>query len=267
MKFHFSLSILTLLALLLACQPSSGQAEAGEVQEKPKPETIVQDQARPQRQQLIVVTTNDWNDFQGSLQRYEGSAGSWSPVGIAIPIVVGKKGLAWGKGDKEFPQKSGGVKREGDLRSPAGWFNLGAAFGYAPAEKVSNLRFPYLTVGPQTMCIEDDQSDFYNQIIEEGEVPVDWNSTDHMLRQDDLYEWGVFVEHNFPQAAAQGGSCIFLHVWRSANSGTAGCTAMKKADMIEILHWLDETQNPQLVQMPKKVYREVSEMYDLPDTK
>ena len=53
-----------------------------------------------QSTQMIVVTTPDWNSIQGRLQRYErtSSAASWQPVGTAIPIVVGKNGVAWASG-------------------------------------------------------------------------------------------------------------------------------------------------------------------------
>ncbi|MEZ4850769.1 MAG: hypothetical protein R3B93_19570 [Bacteroidia bacterium] len=72
------------------------------------------------------------------------------------------------------------------------------------------------------MCIEDGTSAYYNQIIDEEQAQADWNSTDHMLRKDDLYEWGMFVVHNSPQAVNGDGSCIFLHVAEIDGDGTAG---------------------------------------------
>src|SRR5437879_11698282 len=87
--------------------------------------------------QLLVVTTPDWNSVQGRLERWERIPGtkSWRVVGDAIPIVVGKNGMAWGSGMilPDGVQQSGDpIKREGDGRSPAGVFSLGTAFGYAP---------------------------------------------------------------------------------------------------------------------------------------
>ncbi|MFK7606561.1 MULTISPECIES: hypothetical protein [unclassified Pseudomonas] len=48
--------------------------------------------------QLIVVTTPDWDATQGNAQRYERKGQDFQKVGDAFPIVVGKTGLAWGRG-------------------------------------------------------------------------------------------------------------------------------------------------------------------------
>ena len=34
------------------------------------------------------------------------------------------------------------------------------------------------------------------------------------------------------------GSCIFAHLWKSADSATAGCTAMAELAMRKLLAWL-----------------------------
>ena len=216
----------------------------------------------PTFQQLLIVTTPDWNAFQGTLSKYEWDVKGWKKVGESIPIVVGKKGMAWGKGVMDFPQNGGSAKKEGDQRSPAGVFELGTAFGYA--KQIEGLKTVYTPISPTTMCIEDRTSSSYNQIIDEAEIPSDWNSTDHMLRDDDLYEWGVFVEHNYDPPVPGGGSCIFLHIWREDNKGTAGCTAMEKSKMREILAWLDSSKNPRLVQVPLPAYEVLSSSLDLP---
>src|SRR5205823_794135 len=40
--------------------------------------------------QLILVTTKDWTNVDGSLQRFDRSGSNWKPVGKPIPIVVGR---------------------------------------------------------------------------------------------------------------------------------------------------------------------------------
>ena len=75
--------------------------------------------------QLILVTTKGWNAVEGALQRYERDAtgASWRSTGEKIPIVVGRNGLAWGKGlqgEAAPPGSDGPVKKEGDGRAPAG---------------------------------------------------------------------------------------------------------------------------------------------------
>ena len=44
---------------------------------------------------LILVTTADWNAVDGRLTRYSRLGNKWKQVGEAIPVVVGKNGLAW----------------------------------------------------------------------------------------------------------------------------------------------------------------------------
>ncbi|MEL6842527.1 MAG: L,D-transpeptidase family protein, partial [Bacteroidota bacterium] len=205
--------------------------------------------------QLIVVTTPAWDQFRGKLHRFEGGSSNWKTAAEPIDIVVGKNGLGWSVHEKEKQSMGGPIKKEGDLKSPAGIFNLGTAFGYA--ETATWLQYPYWPITTATMCIEDVQSEYYNQIIDEGEVPADWSSTDHMLRKDDLYEWGIFVEHNYPEAQPKGGSCIFIHVWNPKRTGTAGCTAMDKGEVQRLMAWLDQDKAQRMIQMPQPIYDEL----------
>ena len=54
-----------------------------------------------------------------------------------------------------------------------------------------------------------------------------------------------------PQFSIPGaGSCIFLHVWRAADQGTVGCTAMAHDALEELIIWLNPDAEPRLVQLP-----------------
>ena len=54
--------------------------------------------------QLVLVITPDWSATTGRLQRYERTENNkWTPVGAAVPIVVGRTGLAWGRGAELSP--------------------------------------------------------------------------------------------------------------------------------------------------------------------
>ena len=215
----------------------------------------------PSNQQILLVTTSDWDSVNGKLQCYQWrDAIGWEVHGAAIDIVVGKNGMHWGIGESDFRHKDKDrVKQEGDGRSPAGAYALSTAFGYAPPDSLVGLQFPYVHVTEVTQCIEDTGSAHYNRIIQGDQTPNDWSSTDHMLRQDNLYEWGVFVSHNYGNALPGGGSCIFLHGWRGRNSGTAGCTAMDIEQMKNLVFWLEEAKNPLLVQAPASEMEELLE--------
>ncbi|MEM9932942.1 MAG: hypothetical protein AAF824_04985 [Bacteroidota bacterium] len=246
MKFIFLLFLL----LFLGCSPT--QQEPKGVEEM----SVPTDQQLEEVQQLIVVTTEGWNTLQAVLSLYEGYEGAWTKVGESIPAVVGTAGLAWGRGENQqrFQELEGPVKKEGDKRSPAGVFDLPLAFGYAEKASADFVDIEYVHVSSYIQCIEDISSAYYNQIVPDSLPDADWDSSDRMLRKDDLYEWGVLVGHNYPRPTPGGGSCIFLHVWRDAEHGTLGCTAMDKSFLKDLLTWLSPDRYPQLVQMPAEYY-------------
>jgi L,D-peptidoglycan transpeptidase YkuD (ErfK/YbiS/YcfS/YnhG family) len=215
-------------------------------QKDPAPAALVSDS-----RQLIVVTTPGWSAINGSLQRYERTAASepWRATGDRIPVVVGRGGMGWGNGN--YPAADP-VKQEGDGRSPAGVFRLGTAFGYAPSQSAPT-RMPYLALAPDTECVDDSRSAYYNRIVERSAVTPDWQSSEHM-RSVAEYRWGLVVDQN-PRARPLGGSCVFLHIWDGAGRGTSGCTAMAQPWVETILRWLDPASHPVLVQMPLPEYR------------
>jgi len=216
-------------------------------------------------QQLIVVTTRGWNDVPGMLQRYErqGVRASWQAVGAAVPIVVGRNGLGWGRGVNAPVQGGGPVKHEGDGRSPAGIFTLESAFGYAPADSAQWLTLPYQRATSTYECVDDTTSRYYNQTLERATVAPDWHSAEIMRRPDNAYRWGVIVANNMPAQAA-GGSCIFLHIWSGPTKGTAGCTAMEEPQLLAIMRWLDASRHPLLVQLTDTEYARLRGQWALP---
>jgi len=213
--------------------------------------------------QIVVVTTADWASVSGTLQRFERSNphAAWKAVGQPFPIVVGKTGLAWGNGlvanERLGASANDPIKQEGDGKAPAGVFALGTAFGYEP-QALAGSRLPYLHLTSSVECVDDAKSRYYNRIVDRQNISApDWNSSEHMLRDDELYHWGVAVNHNANPVRPAGGSCIFMHVWRAAGEGTVGCTAMPKEDVEQLIQWLDPAKSPRLVQLPLGQYNKL----------
>ena len=175
-------------------------------------------------------------------------------------MVVGHTGLAWGRGIDRGLRPDGPAKREGDGKSPAGMFTLGTAFGY---EASAATRLPYLPLSESIECVDDAESSLYNQLVDSRLHPRDWHSSEQMRRPDELYHYGIVVNHNTPPVP-RGGSCIFLHVWENADTGTVGCTAMDAANIQLLLRWFDPRQRPLLVQMPRTSYRLQRRRWRLP---
>jgi len=217
--------------------------------------------------QMIVSTTADWDAVDAALQRYERASADqpWRPVGAPIPAAVGRAGLGWGAGVHADAHPDGPEKREGDGRAPAGIFRLSSAFGYAPAAEVPWIRMPYVRTDGSTECVDDARSRHYNRRVDRDTIPrPDWTSHEELRRADELYEWGVWVDHNSAPPAPGGGSCIFLHVWAAPGVATSGCTAMEEEAIRAVLAWLDPRARPVLVQLPRDAYAALRTAWKLP---
>jgi zinc D-Ala-D-Ala dipeptidase len=211
--------------------------------------------------QVIVVTTKNFNSINGLAQLYERATttSNWNRVGKNFPVVVGKKGLAWSK-DKLIENESQSTKVEGDLKSPAGIFMLTSVFSVS--DRDTNMPFTKLVDG--TECVDDVKSKHYNTIVNKYRVGVyDWKSSEKMLDVGDQYELGVFVFQN-PKNEKGYGSCVFLHIWKDSETGTAGCTAMEKSNLEKVVNWLDSKKKPFLIQMPMPSYKKFKTLWNLP---
>ncbi|MEO8073647.1 MAG: L,D-transpeptidase family protein [Acidobacteriota bacterium] len=217
--------------------------------------------------QAIVVTTKDWNAVQGKAQIFEraNTKSEWKAVGESFPVVVGKSGLAWSD-DARMKAETEPHKVEGDGKAPAGIFNLTSAFGSSDKPEFVNL--PYTQLEESTECVDDVKSASYNRIVDKNKIGnFDWNSSEKMLAVGAQYDLGVFVAHNSNPPQKGKGSCIFLHIWKSERSGTAGCTAMKRENIETVLSRLDTKKNPVLIQMPEASYQTYQKLWKLPKLK
>ncbi|WP_346286209.1 L,D-transpeptidase family protein [Zoogloea sp.] len=215
--------------------------------------------------QLLLCLAPDWDATSGFLQRFQREAGGeWSAAGAPVPVVLGRNGLAWGRG--LHAADSAGDKREGDGRAPAGVFAITALFGDAAADApaVAALRLPYQAAEAGLKCVDDPASAHYNRIVDVAAVTADWASCEDMRRSDGRYALGAVVAHNAAPALPGAGSCIFLHVWAGPETPTAGCTAMALADMRALAGWLDGARAPVLVQLPLEAFARLRVAWGLP---
>lgn len=214
--------------------------------------------------QAVVVTTKNWSAVQGNAQLLERKTTKsvWKAVGKSFPVVVGVNGLAWSD-DANMKAEAHPHKVEGDGKAPAGIFMLNSAF----ASSEQNVKLPFTKLAESTECVDDVKSNHYNKIVDKYKIGnYDWKSSEKMLAVGQQYELGVFVAHNSEQIKGKG-SCIFLHIWKDANSGTAGCTAMERANIEKIFAWIDNKKNPVLIQLPEDVYQGWQKVWKLPKLK
>ncbi len=216
--------------------------------------------------QVIVAQAAGWNANTASLQCWQraSSREPWQPVfAHPVPVLLGRKGLAWGRGVFQPPRNGIPMKVEKDWRAPAGVFQLGSLFGYAPA---GPGRWPYIQVGAWDAYVDDSTSPLYNRHVRidprQG-VPA-WFEKQRMRLGDSAYKWMLEIRHNQQPAAPGYGSAIFFHVRRGPNKPSAGCTTMAEGDLVRMLRWLDPSASPHYVLLPKADYAALRGAWGLP---
>jgi hypothetical protein len=241
---------LLLLGLLASCGAPGSTGPAGECQD---PGLLAG------CRQLVLVLTPSWESHRGFARCYEraGSGSTWRTWGEPIAVETGRNGLGWGRGLHPSPPAGSPRKREGDGRGPAGAFRIRAAFGTWPPARAAFIRLPYHWRGGGLECVDDPASKRYNRLVTSvSSGPRDWNSSEKMDRPgyDRVYRWGAVIGHNRRKTRPGAGSCIFLHIADGEGDGTAGCTALPAAAMVELLAWLEAGREPVLVQLPRTEY-------------
>jgi D-alanyl-D-alanine dipeptidase len=211
-----------------------------------------------QSQKLIIAISPDWNTNSGVLYLFDKTDGAWKQHGIPRNVHFGEQGMGWGKG-LHGDRTGMYVKKEGDKRSPAGIFSIGALFGIGSTPP-SGVRYPYARITSTSLCIDDPGSDHYGTIIEEASRSQDWKSAErlHDVRPD--YTYILVIEHN-KERIQRLGSCIFFHI---NNIPTVGCTSMDEDSMISMLQWLDPDKTTFVVQLPETEYTLLQTSWNLP---
>ena len=217
--------------------------------------------------QLIVAQAEDWNSNTATLQCYQrvSASSSWTPVfAKPIPALLGRAGLAWGRGVFTPPNNGIPLKVEKDWRAPAGVFQLGQLYGYA-AKPPGNSVWPYVKVGAYDAWIDDVRSPQYNQHIrvDPRNIPP-WFEKAKMRLGDDAYKWMLEIRHNPPPAAPGYGSAIFFHVRRGPTKPSAGCTTMAQENLEAMIRWLDPAASPHYVLLPRADYLALRNSWRLP---
>lgn len=139
-------------------------------------------------------------------------------MGKSYRCAVGKKGFA-----KD--------KREGDHCSPTGTYSLRECW-YRP----DRLEAPHTKLFVRPIFENDGWCDAsgdanYNQHVK---LPYD-ASHENLWRDDHVYDVIVPLSYNDDPAEAGKGSAIFMHIARPDFSGTEGCVALTKEDLLEVL--------------------------------
>ena len=217
--------------------------------------------------QLIVAQAPDWNSSTATMQCYQRASANapWQPAfQKPWPVLLGRSGLAWGRGVFNPPQNGIPLKVEKDWRAPAGVFQLGQLFGYA-ASPPKGANWPYVRVGEYDAFIDDPRSPLYNQHVrvDPNNIPP-WFEKAKMRLGDSAYKWMLEIKHNPVPAAPGYGSAIFFHVRRGPTKPSAGCTTMAVENLEAMIRWLNPQASPHYVLLPAADYAALRAAWKLP---
>lgn len=172
--------------------------------------------------QLVIVKSKD--GFKAEMSTCQRGGKVWQDTMPPFSVVIGKAGVA-----------SLGEKKEGDMKTPAGFYSLGPAFGSQPLA----LEMDYKYITAEDKFVDDVNSKSYNTWVN---GKTDAKSYEPMLI--DEYKMGLVINYNTDPVIPGAGSAIFMHLLASSNKGTHGCVAIDKRHLSTLLHWLDKKQQP-----------------------
>lgn len=145
--------------------------------------------------------------------------GSFKPV-LVTNALVGTNGIT----DK---------KREGDLCTPAGVYDIGYAFGILKDPRTAIL---YRQVKSTDYYVDDASSAHYNKWVDIAVTPKDFNSAEHLIDICPEYDYALYIDYN--DACVKGaGSGIFMHCMGAKNS-TSGCVSVPQDVMKKIVQMI-----------------------------
>jgi L,D-peptidoglycan transpeptidase YkuD (ErfK/YbiS/YcfS/YnhG family) len=214
--------------------------------------------------QLIVGVAPSWDSMRGKLQRFDKTTKGWEAGGPAVPVLFGKNGLAWGRGEL-VGNGNAPVKVERDNRAPAGVFQIGTIYTYDKALP-PGANYPFHTVGAGDAWVDDLTDPNYNRhVLVDPAHPPSWFEKNKMRRGDFAYRWLVEIRHNTDPPVPGYGSAIFFHIRRGPLRPSAGCTTLAESDLVQLIRWLRIDAHPRYVCLPKPEYLARWNLWGLPD--
>ena len=184
--------------------------------------------------QVIEVTPSGKNIFKARLTAWTYDHGLWRKVFGPWPVSVGRNGFA--------PLHA---KKEGDGKTPSGFYAVGTVFGRTENFKTG---LPYRQTMDDDIWVDDAASLQYNRWVK---MPTKAASYENMRRRDGLYDLGAVIEYNTDPVVPGYGSAIFMHIWRDqGRQPTAGCVALNHRRLQHLLGWLKSDAHPVIVLNP-----------------
>ena len=143
----------------------------------------------------------------------------WLTAGSqAWPVALGRGGIL-------------ANKREGDGGTPRGRYRLLRLWWRADRGTRPATSLPVRRIIPDDAWCEDPADRRYNRPVKLSPS----SPGDRLTRADHLYDLIIEIDHNTRPRTARRGSAVFIHISRPGMTPTAGCVAMPKPRLRQLL--------------------------------
>ncbi len=187
--------------------------------------------------QLLVVFNNEADNSNASIVAFEKKGENWIPAFEIIGAGIGRKGFA-----------APGEKREGDQKSPSGFFRLGQLFGY---DAIAETHMPYQQVTADDKWIDDQESPDYNKHVKGATTA---KSFENLKISSDEYKLCMVIEYNTSPVVKGMGSAIFMHLsYGDVPNSSSGCVVVTPENMAKLLKWMRPEAKPSILMGTEKV--------------
>ena len=156
---------------------------------------------------------------------------------IHVRAAPGRRTRGWLiAGPQAFPVAlgRGGIlanKREGDGGTPRGRFRPVRLWWRADRHPQPATHLPVRPITDFDAWCEDPADRHYNQPVRMAAK----GPGDRLRREDHLYDFIIEINHNSRPRVAGRGSAVFLHLAKPGLAPTAGCVAMPKEKLRQLL--------------------------------
>lgn len=125
----------------------------------------------------------------------------------------------------------GNKKFEGDNITPKGNFRIVKIYYRKDRLKKLSSKFALTKISKNMGWCDDPKSKKYNQPVK---LPTKYGH-ECLYRRDNVYDLILVLNYNMKPTIKNKGSAIFIHVAKKNYKKTAGCVALKKADLIYLV--------------------------------
>jgi len=135
-----------------------------------------------------------------------------------IKCAIGKRGIT----DK---------KLEGDNKTPAGIFNFNSIL--YRKDRITKIRanLPKFIIKKNMGWCDDPNSRLYNKLIK---FPFNFKAEKLWLNEN-IYDIIIIINYNTKPIVKKKGSAVFLHIAKKNYTGTRGCLAISKKNMLLLI--------------------------------